>query len=265
MRLLKLGQHGEVCLTKDLFHNIPPYAILSHTWREDDDEVTFDDLEKRLGKSKAGYEKIQFCEDQVRKDSIDYFWVDTCCIDKANHTEFSEAIRSMFRWYRNAVKCYVFLSDVSARKRNSSDQTQRTWESAFRISKWFTRGWTLQELLAPASVEFFSREGDLLGSKQVLEGLIHDITKIPITALQGAPLSQFSFDERWRWTAMRNTKKVEDKAYCLLGIFDISMSLRYGEGDKEFKRLQDKIDKCSRSKKSTHPQAFLLTRSLLLS
>ena len=113
MRLLHFSQHGELSLTKDLVSNIPPYAILSHTWGNDDDEVTFDDLTNGLGKSKTGYTKLQFCGNQARKDKIEYFWVDTCCINKANHAELSEAITSMFRWYHNAVKCYVYLPDVS--------------------------------------------------------------------------------------------------------------------------------------------------------
>ena len=244
MHLLKVGKRGGVSLTEDLVDHIPPYAILSHTWGADHDEVTFDDVKHRRGKSRV-HKKLQFCGEQARKDGLEYFWVDTCCINKASQSELSEAITSMFRWYRGAAKCYVYLSDVAAHKRDNRGQTQQPWESAFRMSKWFTRGWTLQELLAPASVEFFSREGELLGNKKTLEGLIHDITQIPITALQGASLSEFSFDERWEWTVGRNTKKIEDKAYCLLGIFDISMSLRYGEGEKEFKRLKDKVDKRS--------------------
>jgi hypothetical protein len=98
----------------------------------------------------------------------------------------------MFRWYQNAAKCYVYLSDVSTRKRKSSDRLfEHTWESAFRSSKWFAQGWTLQELLAlgPDSVEFFSYKGDRLGDKRTLEQQIHKITEIPITALQGTPLS----------------------------------------------------------------------------
>jgi Heterokaryon incompatibility protein (HET) len=248
MRLLKLGSRGELSLTKDSLDDIPPYVILSHTWGADNDEVTFDDLKNGLGKSKAGYRKIQFCAKQARKDGIQFVWVDTCCINKANHVELSEAITSMFRWYRNAVKCYVYLSDVSARKRDNSGQTQRTWVSAFRRSRWFTRGWTLQELLAPKSVEFFSQEEDFLGDKRTLVQEIYKITKIPITALHGSPLSHFSVTERMRWAENRDTKKKEDKAYCLLGIFDVFMPLIYGEEDNAFIRLKEEIDKSSRSK-----------------
>jgi hypothetical protein len=175
--------------------------------------------------------------------------VSRLCTNKANHAELSEAITSMFRWYRDTVKCYVYLFYVSARKRDNSGQNQRTWESAFRRSKWFTRGWTLQELLAPESVEFFSQEEELLGDKKILGQQIHEIMGIPITPLYGSPLSYFSVDERLRWAAKRDTKRKEDKAYCLLGIFDVFIPLIYGEGDNAFIRFKQEIDKRSGEKK----------------
>ena len=243
MRLLTLNEQDGVSLSKDFLDDIPPYAILSHTWGADEEEVTFDDLINGRARSKPGHAKLQFCEKQAKKDNLAYFWVDTCCIDKTNHVELSEAITSMFRWYRNAVKCYVYLSDVSTRKCDSDGQTCYTWENAFRKSRWFRRGWTLQELLAPTCVEFFSREQDFVGDKKMLERQIHEITGIPIKALHVSTLSEYSVFERLRWAAKRETKKIEDKAYCLLGILEISMSLRYGEGEKEFQRLRKKIDK----------------------
>ena len=133
MRLLEVNACGELGLTKNFIEDIPRYAILSHTWGADKDEVTFNDLENGSGKSKTGYAKLQFCREQAEKDGLQYFWVDTCCINKANNTELSEAITSMFRWYHEAVKCYVYLSDVSVRKRNNSGQTEPTWE--FSISE----------------------------------------------------------------------------------------------------------------------------------
>ena len=151
MRLLERNNAGEFSLTKDLVGDdeIPRYAILSHTWREGE-EVTLKDLLDGSGKSKSGYTKIRFCGEQARRDGLQYFWVDTCCIDKSNNSEISEAINSMFRWYRNAAKCYVYLSDVSSSAFGTNDNfSQLPCESAFRKSKWFTRGWTLQELLAP--------------------------------------------------------------------------------------------------------------------
>ena len=252
MRLLKFDDHGALSLTKDLHGNIPPYAILSHTWGDDKDEVTFDDL-NNLGslksepsKRKAGYTKIQFCGEQAKMDNLKYFWVDTCCINKANNAEYSEAINSMFRWYRDAATCYVYLPDVSVSK-GDEDHIRAAWK-AFRTSRWFTRGWTLQELLAPTSVEFFSYEGERLGDKKTLEQLIHEITGIPIAALRGEPLSQFSVDERMRWAANRYTKRREDQAYCLLGIFNVSMPMIYGEHELALVRLRNEVEKSLRGK-----------------
>ncbi|PVH70703.1 heterokaryon incompatibility [Cadophora sp. DSE1049] len=230
MRLLELNNHGDVSLTRNFINNIPPYAILSHTWGEDDEEVTFQDLTQGVGKSKAGYGKIRFCGRRAAKDSLQYVWIDTCCIDKSNSTELSEALNSMFRWYSEAVQCYVYLSDVSARGSE--------WEPAFRKSRWFTRGWTLQELLAPKSVEFFSGEGEPLGSKNSLDQQVREITGIPIDALQGKSLSSFPVPVRISWTRKRETKREEDMAYSLMGIFGIHMSPIYGEGkDEAFERL----------------------------
>lgn len=247
MRLLKFGSHGELSLTKDLIEDIPPYAILSHTWGADDDELTFNDLKDGAGKSKVGYEKIQFCGEQAQKDGLQYFWVDTCCIDKANHAELAEAIVSMYHWYLSAEKCYVYLVDVSVGIVDKSNLTERTWELDFRKSRWLTRGWTLQELLAPKSVEFFSREREWLGDKHTLERVIHETTEIPLMALRGAPLPNFSVEERMRWAAKRHTKRTEDKAYCLLGIFNVFMSPIYGEGANAFIRLRGEIDRLSGS------------------
>jgi hypothetical protein len=153
----------------------------------------------------------------------------------------------MYRWYHNAIKCYVALSDVSAKDTvviSSDESRQRSWELAFRQCRWFTRGWTLQELLAPKSVEFFSSEGRRLGDKTSLEKEIHAITGIPIEAFRGTvPLSSFSIEERLSWASNRRTKRKEDEAYCLLGIFNIYMTFRYGEGEYAMVRLRRKISK----------------------
>lgn len=250
MRLLECSKYGDISLTKDLVDGLPPYCILSHTWGEVDDEVSFEDLERAQGDNKSGHGKIQFCARQTLQHGFQHFWVDTCCIDRANLVELSEAITSMFRWYNQAAKCYVYLSDVSANG-DHSGQGPYQWESAFRHSRWFKRGWTLQELLAPASVEFYSREGRRLGDKRTLEHLIHEITQIPVEALRGQPLAQFPVDERLGWTDGRQTKKVEDRAYCLLGIFDVSMSLRYGEGEKAITRLKAKVQGSSKGTSTT--------------
>ncbi|KAF2192930.1 HET-domain-containing protein [Zopfia rhizophila CBS 207.26] len=245
MRLLRCSDAGEFSLTKDLVGNdkIPPYAILSHTWGTDTEEVTFEDLTNGTGGDKPGYKKIRFCGEQARQDGLQYFWVDTCCINKANYTELSQAINSMFRWYRNATRCYVYMSDVSAFHINEELSLQ-PWESDFRKSRWFTRGWTLQELLAPSLVEFFSQERQRLGDKISLKQQIYEITGIPNSVLQGVPLPQFSVNERLSWIELRQTKLEEDKAYSLLGIFGVHIPLIYGEGrESAFKRLQEEIDK----------------------
>ena len=231
--------------------SIPRYAILSHTWGADGEEVTFKELIEDTGKNKAGYKKIEFCRKQAVREGIQHFWVDTCCIDKANNTELSEAINSMFRWYENADKCYVYLSDVSTSENAAADHSfTTTWKAAFRSSKWFTRGWTLQELIAPKSVEFFSREGGRLGSKESLEQEIHEITKIAVEALRGGPLTVFEIEERMSWANGRETKRQEDMAYSLLGIFNVRMWLDYGEGKEgAFERLRKKIGKSSKRKR----------------
>jgi hypothetical protein len=235
MRLLQLHNHGEVSLTKNFIDNIPPYAILSHTWGADDEEVTFEDLTQGVGKNKAGYEKISFCEKQAAGHGLQYVWIDTCCIDKSNSTELSEALNSMFRWYSKADRCYAYLADVSERDAG---------RAAFCNSRWFTRGWTLQELLAPSSVEFFEREGKRLGDKNSLCQQVSKITGIPTNALQGEPLSSFSVAVRISWAEKRQTKREEDKAYSLMGMVGVHMPPLYGEGEKEaFERLHSEISR----------------------
>jgi hypothetical protein len=193
--------------------------------------------------------KSRFCGEQARRDGLQYFWIDTCCIDKSSSAELQEAINSMFRWYRNATKCYVYLTDASTAGFDANDKSFEPWDQAFRKSRWFTRGWMLQELIAPASVEFFSKEGHQLGTRNSLERHIHEVTGIPVKALRGNPLSSFSIHERMIWAEKRETTREEDKAYSLLGIFDVHMPLIYGEGrDKAFKRLQEEIDKASKGK-----------------
>jgi hypothetical protein len=229
---------------------VPSYAILSHTWEPGNREVTFQDLTKAEENSaeygriqrKWGYRKIQFCAAQAAKDGLPYFWVDSCCIDQKSSRDVSEAINKMYRYYENATKCYVYLSDVSAG--TPSKSTATPWLPAFTNCRWFSRGWTLQELLAPRSVEFFSREWKRLGSKESLEEHIHRASCIPIAALQGRPLSEFSIDERMSWAKNRRTTIEEDQAYCLLGLFDLHMPLIYGERKTNaLYRLRKKIDK----------------------
>jgi Heterokaryon incompatibility protein (HET) len=257
MRLLKLEDNGEFSLIEFIGNKIPRYAILSHTWGADGEEVTFKDLIKGTGKSKAGYQKIRFCGEQAATDGLQYLWVDTCCINKSSSAELSEAINSIFRWYHNAGKCYVYLSDVSISGSIKNNQVSQTWEPAFQKSRWFTRGWTLQELIAPTSVKFFSVEGERLGNKKLLERQIHEITGITAQALQGSPLSHFSVNKRISWAAKRETKREEDAAYSLLGIFDIHMPLIYGEGrEKALGRLHKEIRESLTDKSPALPSAL---------
>ena len=250
MRFLKVDKNGNFStLTDDKVSDIPKYAILSHTWGDDHEEVSFKDLTESPRVDKAGYRKLAFCAKQAARDEVRFIWVDTCCIDKSNSTELSEAINSMFRWYQRAVRCYVYLPDVPGSVDDGDATTSmHLWEPQFRKSRWFTRGWTLQELLAPPSVEFFSSTGQKLGDKMTLERQIHEITGVSIQALRGTALSKFAVSERMSWAENRQTKREEDKAYSLLGIFDIHIPLIYGEGMKSaFERLQEQIDKNSRS------------------
>ncbi|KAH7327105.1 hypothetical protein BKA65DRAFT_62245 [Rhexocercosporidium sp. MPI-PUGE-AT-0058] len=241
MRLLQYNSDGNFSLTEFFDNAIPEYAILSHRWGTE--EATFEDLQKGIGTKKAGYEKIRFCGERARGDGLKYFWVDTCCIDKSSSTELAEALNSMFRWYRDAARCYVYLLDVSAVKQKAGDtSTECTWESAFRDSEWFTRSWTLQELLALCAVEFFSQQGKRLGDKEILGRQIQEVIGIPISALEGAPLSQFSIEERLSWAENRQTTRPEDKAYSLLGMFGIHLLPIYGEGKEHaFRRLKKEI------------------------
>jgi hypothetical protein len=255
MRLLEILLNGDFHLTNFPDDAIPPYAILSHTWGDESQEVTFEDIIRRSASEKEGYKKIRFCGEQAILDGLQYFWIDTCCIDKSNPVELSQAISAMFRWYRNAKQCYVYLSDVSD---SPNEHDSQPWDSDFWKSRWFTRGWTLQELVAPHSVVFFSREGKRLGNKDSLKQQIHAITRVPMLALEGASLSQFSVEERFLWIKHRRTKLEEDMVYSLLGIFDIEMPLFYGEGAvAAFNRLREIIDKrakCTQDLYTTDPR-----------
>ncbi|KAF1809665.1 HET-domain-containing protein [Eremomyces bilateralis CBS 781.70] len=240
MRLLKLNGNGGFTL-ETFGTTIPPYAILSHTWGSDSDEVTFKDVVGGVGKNKAGYHKLVFCGGQAKSDGLSYFWVDTCCIDKSDPNELTKAINSMFRWYQNAARCYVYLLDVSVRTQDRQ-AAHIEWESSLRNNRWFRRGWTLQELLAPKIVEFYSRDHVRLGDRKSLERHICEETGIAIEALQRRPLHDFSVEERFRWVEKRQTTEEEDMAYCLLGIFGIFLPLIYGEGQENaMRRLRREI------------------------
>lgn len=245
MRLLKYATGDDFSLTEFFDEgDLPPYAILSHTWGAE--EVTYKDIVNGdcNGKNKDGYKKIRFCARQAALNRLQYFWMDTCCIDKSSSAELHEAINSMFRWYQNATKCYVYLSDVSLPPFSSVTGVPIICEPMLRKSRWFTRGWTLQELIAPAIVEFYSMEERFLGDKSSMAKLIHEITRIPIRAFQGHSLSDFNVQERMSWATHRQTKREEDSVYSLLGIFNVHMPLIYGERKEHArKRLHEEIEK----------------------
>lgn len=223
----------------------PPleYAILSHTWGED--EVLFQDMKNPvLAQHKAGWLKIQFTCDQARKNRYKYAWVDTCCIDKSSSAELSEAINSMFAWYHGASCCYAYLDDFEvppATPYNNHSEFEITRDGLGQC-RWFTRGWTLQELIAPSEIIFYGVGWVQLGTKETLRHLLADITGVDEDVLElmehmfGIPVGR-----RMSWAAHRETTRDEDTAYCLLGLFGVNMPMLYGEGEKAFLRLQEEI------------------------
>ncbi|KAM5345108.1 hypothetical protein ACJ41O_010970 [Fusarium nematophilum] len=226
------------------FHgnNIPPYAILSHTWG--DHEVTFQDWQNLSAASqKAGFAKIRGACARTQFRGLKWLWVDTNCIDKSSSAELSEAINSMFAYYEGAAVCFVYLSDVATVVCVDSDSVL----AQVSRSRWFTRGWTLQELLAPRLLEFFAADWTPigLGYDVSLSRLISRVTGIAEIYLShtGCSVQDACVAKKMSWLASRTTTRLEDMAYCMLGIFDINMPLLYGEGSKAFNRLQEEIIK----------------------
>ncbi|KAI1635567.1 hypothetical protein F4809DRAFT_434118 [Biscogniauxia mediterranea] len=219
-----------------------PYAILSHTW-ENDSEISFQEMvaisedPQHPATKKSGYQKILKTCETAKNNGIPYVWVDTCCIDKTSSSELSEAINAMYRWYQEARVCYVFLSDFNI---------WHDTESSLAQCRWFTRGWCLQELIAPKVLLFFDAGWHEIGSKADLTSLISEITSIDREVLIDSSLIKYvPVARRMSWAAKRMTTREEDMAYCLLGIFDVNMPMLYGEGSKAFLRLQEEIIKDS--------------------
>ena len=222
------------------------YAILSHTWGAD--EQTLQDIRAIGDRGKHTGEnprdlvtpKIRNCCIAALRHGYRWVWIDTCCIDKTSSTELSEAINSMFRWYSFSEVCYALLEDVP------TDDDLHAPGSAFRKARWHTRGWTLQELIAPAVVIFMSRDWEPLGDKVTLAPLLAQITGVRREVLK-RDMHHFgvSVAQRMSWVAKRNTTRVEDEAYCLMGLFNIYMPAIYGEGRRAFSRLQEEIMKTS--------------------
>ncbi|KAH8598522.1 heterokaryon incompatibility protein-domain-containing protein [Bisporella sp. PMI_857] len=227
---------------KFLDNNLPPYAILSHTWK-DGEELTLRDIEEgKTDKPGIGSIKLQRSCKQAEKDGLGYIWIDTCCIDKTDSVELGEAINSMFRWYKKADRCYAYLLDVT------SDENPRNLRSEFRKSRWFKRGWTLQELLAPQKLQFYSSDWRCLGTKGEMCNIIEAITGISRQfLLRIEQLHKASVAQRMSWAAQRETTRGEDIAYCLLGIFGVSLPMIYVEGSEQaFFRLQEQIMRTTR-------------------
>ncbi|KAI6820741.1 hypothetical protein KC340_g13145 [Hortaea werneckii] len=238
MRLLKTSvpKPDEYALRFREFYgsNIPPYAILSHMWSEGE-EVLFQDVIQRQARGR-GLEKVLAALSRARADGYSYVWVDTCCIDKSSSAELSEAINSMYAWYQDAAICYAYLSDVPSTDKPFADK------SHFARSRWFSRGWTLQELLAPNEVQFLSMHWMSLGTKDSLADVISRRTQIrPRILRMRSGIQDCSISERMSWAAGRETTRTEDAAYCLMGLFSVNMPLLYGEGRKAFQRLQEEI------------------------
>ncbi len=223
------------------------YAILSHVW-DSPNEQSFQDIqalrasctEADLNPRDHVSDKIRECCKLAEQHGDDWLWVDTCCIDKTSSTELSEAINSMFRYYSQANVCYAYLADVPT----ADAATLSRETSAFRMSRWHKRAWTLQELLAPAVLFFVSGSWEMLGSKTELSDVLEQITRVPPgVLLNQKKFSDASVAQRMSWTARRETTRPEDEAYCLMGIFGINMPTLYGEGRRAFRRLQQEIMK----------------------
>lgn len=242
MRLINLDtlQHEEF---ND--NDRPTYAILSHTWERE--EVTFKDWDAQTTDSHLrGYEKILGFQSFARSHGYKYGWVDTCCIDKSSSAELTEAINSMFNYYKKAAVCLDYLADVFL----GPAETKEDLAEKICSSRWMTRGWTLQELIAPLKVVFYDANWDELeklnaGSFQLAEHLEKFIGIPRNVLLKDSSPAEWSVAQRMSWAARRKTTRVEDQAYCLLGLFDVSLPLIYGEGERAFVRLQEEIIRSS--------------------
>ena len=198
MRLLN-SQTSTLRLKSFYGKDIPSYAILSHTWSSDlEEEVLLVDIERGTLKSKRGFEKIKKCCEQAAKDQFEWIWIDTCCIDKSSSAELTESINFMYQWYKEANICYACLADVKTEKWDSR------FERDFRECRWFTRGWTLQELVAPKAVQFYNSKWISIGSKSRYNRLISRVTGIDIRVLEGAEPSICNIAQRMSWARKRD-------------------------------------------------------------
>ncbi|OTA96198.1 hypothetical protein M434DRAFT_393057 [Hypoxylon sp. CO27-5] len=260
---------------EEFVKDVPAYAILSHTWGEE--EVTFSDMsDPGKAETKDGFKKIRATCRVALEQDLKYAWIDTCCIDKSSSAELSEAINSMFAWYKKAAICFVWLSDFTSfpdetlaeiiasfdAREELEAQAEGFYKDPPQLTgteidirnrvkknlgncKWFSRGWTLQELIAPSQINFYDKSWNCFGSKLQLASVLSWITGVDTSVLKGGSLDEILVGRRMSWASNRTTTRVEDIAYCLLGIFDINMPLLYGEGKKAFTRLQEEIIRSS--------------------
>jgi len=211
------------------------YAILSHRWL-DEMEPTYGEIEAGTAVG-PGYDKLlKFCE-KARQYGMEFAWADTCCIDKSSSTELDESIRSMFRWYSNSAICMVHLAQSETIEHIIDDE-------------WIKRGWTLQELLAPDEIKFFNKHwipmsgdrNDKSIRRTKIMKTLSRATGIPHDDLCAFRPGTTKVDKRMTWAARRKTTRVEDVAYSLMGIFDVSLQIAYGEGgDRAFCKLIEAI------------------------
>ncbi|KIM63845.1 hypothetical protein SCLCIDRAFT_116621, partial [Scleroderma citrinum Foug A] len=231
---------------------VTEYAILSHRWIEQ--EVDYNEIvelakmveeERTEIRQRGGYQKIiQSCE-QAKKDGYKWLWVDTCCIDKRSSAELSEAINSMYRWYENSRICYAYLHDVHGSSFPIARDHER-YPKSKGWPEWFSRGWTLQEMIAPRDVQFFNKDWHSIGDKRSLSPNLEAITRVPQDILkEGLSANRPCVAQIMSWAAYRATTRVEDRAYSLMGLLDVNMPMLYGEGKKAFHRLQLEIIRTS--------------------
>ena len=222
--------------------DIPDYAILSHRWG--DEEVSYKAMQDGSAETLHGWTKIVSVCRLAKAQRLRWAWVDTCCIDKKSSAELSEAINSMWAWYRDAEICFVYLADVAVSAFSSPQAgwwDDPTCAQTFVASAWFTRGWTLQELLAPMALVFYDSAWNRIAARPQVGGLICRATGIERDELEPGAFRRVSIARRMSWAANRETKRVEDQAYSLLGLFEVNMPLLYGEGRRAFHRLQLEI------------------------
>jgi hypothetical protein len=200
----------------------PRYAIFSHRWREE--EVLFTDMtgDPTLAKSKHGYQKLEACCKVALKHGLQFVWADTCCIDKSSSADLSEAINSMYAYYAKSDLCIAYLDDIedSAQELQQLDSNE---DSYLNRAIWFTRGWTLQELIAPKDIYFYSKGWKQLGTKITMSREVSAASGVKEQILVGAALDQICVSEKMSWAAHRTTTRPEDRAYSLMGLFNVNM------------------------------------------